>query len=1487
VRKHLNDYLFSPLAWVLTICLIVLLLSVMLLLTPFGVKMLASSADASLKELTIKGVSGSILTGLHIDKIIWDDGDSISLDNVNLKIQHYDTNRGRLVAEKITAGRLNINFENSGKSSGGDITSLPDFGLPLNINAHLIQLDSLQITKNIKDDPQSRDLLFQIKNIQLKKATINDGKLRFRRLTGSPIILDEPLKINLTEGKLNMDQPHDLKTAGSVTFQHPKLGDFKGNIQLAGTLTNYNFDGVLEHQNESLGKQTIALLGQGDYKRVHLEKVRLDGDHGTVEAKGRLLWNPEVKWNFLLEGDQLSTKKFLPDWPATVNTTLRYAGSYTDKRLENNIKIVSLEGNLREYALRVEGNIKEREGVLTTEGLDIQLGDNRVQLTGRANEPFNLKWDIDAKNIKQLLPRNMANLNIAGKIKGSGTLKGRLDKPEVKVDLSANNLVYNNIKQGADTLYLKGQVALDKGKLQLKDLMVKTGNNELSASGQASEPFNLNWKIKANNLKQLSPLIAGRVNGSGQLKGTIKKPEIKVNLSANNLAYKDIKQGKETFKLEGELGLDNEIIHLKNLTAKSGSNLITASGQASEPFNLNWKVDANNLKQLSPQLAGKIKGSGQLKGSIKKPEIKIKLTVNNLAFKDIKQGKETLSLEGELGMVNEVIHLKNLSARSGQNKIMVTGRASAPMNLQLKIDAQNLKQLSPELSGRIRGEAQVQGAYNSPVIKTSLTASGLRYQEYKLARKELSLKAEVQLVNGVPIIKNLVSQIGNNRIKISGQVTSPFNLNWDINSKNLQQLVPGLAGRLVSKGQLQGTLERPIINTSIDGKNLRYKGIKLGSIKATAQTKNGIYKIKGDLSNLQTADQKIKRLKLDINGRVESHSIKLYADHEQGKVSLKANGSWLNQRWKGNLQSLSLKDTKAGDWRLQKPTSVSLSKNGFSTSKFCLASKKTQMCSTLAWSDKAGLKAKGTLRKTSLSLLKPWLPEDIILSGSVSGRYDIKQNAGKPVGTINVTFPDSNFSFKNADGEVQILAYKNAELNATINNRTIIAKAKMKIVNRGQLSADATIKLSPKNGRHTINGKAQFDVPNINWAQRYIPRSRGLRGKLSSKISFTGLLTNPQIKGTAELQNAYLRLPEAGTELTNINIKLRADRPGQATIKGQMLMGRGALNISGSFNARDITRWKATVKISGNNIRFMNTNEIKATMSPNITVVITPKIVNIQGKVVIPEAYINLKEIPKTSIDESEDVYVIGERKPGEQVSAIKIQPKVLITLGEKVRLNAFGLRAKLSGRVNISHNHRDILANGSLRVTDGKYQAYGQNLDINNGRLIFNGSPKIIGMDIRATRQVDKYLVGIHLGGNLLNPKSKIFSDPSLPESEALSFLLTGHSLSTSSGRDSALLMSAVRGLGITGNDSLLHSIGSSLGLDDVNIVTGSDLRKSELSLGKRLGPKLYVRYLVGLFDSAQKIAIEYKINKRLSVEAQTSADKYGFDFIYEFERD
>ncbi len=1197
--------------------------------------------------------------------------------------------------------------------------------------------------------------------------------------------MNQPLKINVVDGELNMNQPHEIKTTGTASFEHDVLGKINGNINLKGTLTNYIFDGDLVLQQEQLGRGTAIVKGEGDYKRVSFDDVILVTAHGNAEATGKVVWDPEIRWGFDVEAKNIITNNLLPKWPANADAKLKYTGSYLDSRLENQLQVIALAGEFRGEKLAAKGQITEREGLVRANKFDVQLGDNKILINGAITEPLNLDLKVDAKSLKQLVPE------VSGKVEGTATIKGEYEKPEVQAKVVANNLAYGGYKQSSLPLSLDTSIEVDKG-----------------------------------------------------------------------------------------------ILTLKRVIAKSGNNTINVTGNASEPFDLNWKVDAKDLKQISPQLAGSINGSAVLKGSIDKPVTTIDIVAKGLAFNDIRQGKEALTLKGEIGLDKKLILLKNLNVASGKNLLQVNGKASEPLDLKIKINAQELTQVSPDLAGRIQGDTSIIGPYKSPTISTKLLASNLQYQDFKLSQSEMRLQGEVQFIEGVPMVKELNTQIGDNRFQVSGRASSPFNLSWNIDSKNLRQITPDLSGSLAVKGQLQGTIDKPIINAKVDAKKIKYKAFKLASADFTASTTNNIYKIKGELKKLESDGQKVDSANVELNGAIENHTITALIDHQEAKVILKANGGWKNQQWSGTLQQLKLAETKAGDWKLQKPTRVSFSKSGFSSDKLCLSSKKTNACSTASWSEISGLKAKGTLSAVPLEMAKPWLPEGMELNGVVNGSYDIKQNNGKPKGKIQFKLPSNSFSFKTDDDE-RVFFYENAEVNATVDNRTINAEASMKIVNRGQFSANAKVKLSPENGKHTIKGKANFDIPNINFAQDLIPHSRGLRGALSSKISFSGLLSKPQIKGQADLKNAYLRLPEAGTELTAININVKADQPGKAKINGKMLMGKGALNITGDMDIKDVAKWKANIKISGNNIRFMNTNEIKATMSPDIVLGLSPQIVSIKGKVAIPYADIRLKDIPETSIDESTDTFVIGERKPGEQVSAVKLQPNVKIELGDKVRLDAFGLKAKLSGDVNVTHNRRDVLANGSLRVTDGKFQAYGQDLEINNGRLIFNGSPKLVGMDIRATRKVDDQSVGVHLGGTLLSPKSKIFSDPTLPESEALSFLLTGHSLSTSSGQESALLMSAVRGLGITGNGSLIQNIGSSFGLDDVNIVTKEDLRDSELALGKRLGSRLYVRYLVGLFDQTQKIAIKYKINKVLSLEAETTVEDYGLDFIYEIERD
>ena len=1579
MRSHLNQYVFSPLFWIMSLLLMALLLMVILLLTPFGPKTIAYVADSSLKQLTIKGVSGSVFSGLKVDEVAWNAQTGILAKNISLNVEKYDTQNKKVFADKLVIGELAIVLkESTAPAPSFKKITIPDFGLPINIDAKQLQLDSLNIVKEIPDSDDTQTLLFQIQGILLTDTSIADGQLTFGSLQGDPTILDQPLKINVENGSLNMNQPHEVSTSGDISFEHPKLGSLKGLIQIGGTLTEYVLGTELEFQQDVIGAGKLKILGEGDYKKVDLNDIQISSTHGEIKAEGNVSWNPEIRLNFDIDGTELKTKEFLPDWPVVADAKIKYSGSIIDTRLENNIDILSLDGEFRGQKLIAKGQIIDKQGLIRTEGLDIQLGNNQITATGAVTEPLNLELSIDAKDLSQIVPE------LSGDVKGTAVVKGKYKTPEIESNLSANQLQFNEFKQGKETLNLITKVVLEEDEsLQIKNLIATLGSNEVKLTGKANEPFDLTWNIKAEKLNQISPLVLGELEGEGVLQGTVSDLVTTLKLKADNVVFNEIKQGKDSLFLEGEVKLKEKIIQLNSLVAKSGTNSINVSGQASEPldikvdvnakklsevspdiagrvtgsasikgpyisptikadllgsklffkqqpitqsdvkligeveiregfpvvkqmnaqignnkiqvsgkatepFDMKWKIEGKNLNQISPLLKGSVNGGGVLTGTQKKLSTTLKLKADNLAYDEFKQGKDSLFLEGALALNDKNIQLQSMLAKSGTNNITVSGQASEPLDLKIRVNAQKLSEISPDIAGRVTGTANISGEYKSPNIKTNLLGSQLTLKQKRITQADIKLQGEVELRDGIPIVKQLNTQIGNNTFQVTGKASSPYDLTWNIESKNLKQIMPELAGSLIVKGQLQGTIDKPIINATGNASNLKFAEFGLGSGKFTASTKNGVYRIKSDLKKLRNADQKVKSANLELNGTIDNHAITAKLDHAEAKVNLKANGGWKNQKWNGSVKTLRLDDTKAGDWKLQKPTRVSLSKDGFSADKLCFSSDKTQACSTASFSKASGLNAKGTLKKTPLSLLKPFLPEGINLNGDIQGSYDIKQNNGKPTGIIKFTLPKNSFSFKDEDGEEQSFSYENAEIKATVNNRTINTVAKMNIINRGAFTSKAKIKLSPENGKHTIDGSANFDVPNINFAQHFIPRSRGLRGAMSSKLSFSGLLSKPQIKGRADIKNAYLRLPEAGTEITNININLRADKPGQATINGKMLMGKGVLNVSGDMDLKDIAKWKARIKISGKNIRFMNTNEIKAVMSPNINLNLTPELVGITGRIDIPEADIRLKNIPESSIDESTDTFIIGETKVGEKVTSVKIRPKVLISLGKKVRMDAFGLEAKLSGDVNITHNRRDILANGSLRVQDGKFQAYGQDLAINNGRLIFNGSPRLVGMDIRATRTIDKQIVGIHLGGTLLNPKSRLYADPTLEEeSEILSYLITGNTLSSASGQESALLLSAVRGLGITGSGSIIQQIGSSFGLDDVSIVTKDDLKKSELALGKRLGSRLYVRYLIGLFDQTQKIAIEYKINDVLSLEAQTTSDNFGLDFIYEIETD
>jgi autotransporter translocation and assembly factor TamB len=527
---------------------------------------------------------------------------------------------------------------------------------------------------------------------------------------------------------------------------------------------------------------------------------------------------------------------------------------------------------------------------------------------------------------------------------------------------------------------------------------------------------------------------------------------------------------------------------------------------------------------------------------------------------------------------------------------------------------------------------------------------------------------------------------------------------------------------------------------------------------------------------------------------------------------------------------------------------------------------------------------KGQLISVPLSVAKPYLPEDFDLPGKINGTYRLSQRNGKQAGNVQLRLPNSYFTVATASGDKRSFPYQDGILNITLNDQRIDVDSSLDFQGRGTLKSRLQVVLR-NNGSPTINGILEVNIPNIYWAQNYVPYSRGLRGQIVGKVSLSGVIDKPRVTGQIALTDGYLRLPQLGTELTDVNVRIQADQSNQARIVGTMNSGGGVLTANGSLSLQDIKSWSAQMSLRGNNIKFVDTNEAEAYMTPNLEITANPQAVVIAGTVDIPKANINLKDVPELSIDESDDVVVIGETVKGEDINAVRLQPNILVRLGREVFFKGFGFSTQLTGGLRVTNSRNTIVTNGTMQIVNGRYQAYGQDLKIANGRLVFNGPPKNVGVDVKAVREITDGEVGIQLSGTLQNLKSTIVSDPVLDDTDALSYLLTGNSLSSATGRETALLMQAVRGLGIDGSDGLVQKLGKSLGLDDLSIVTKDDFRDSELQLGKRLGPKLYVKYLVGIFDSAHRIAVDYKINKYLNLEVQ-AGEEQSVDLIYEYER-
>ena len=272
--------------------------------------------------------------------------------------------------------------------------------------------------------------------------------------------------------------------------------------------------------------------------------------------------------------------------------------------------------------------------------------------------------------------------------------------------------------------------------------------------------------------------------------------------------------------------------------------------------------------------------------------------------------------------------------------------------------------------------------------------------------------------------------------------------------------------------------------------------------------------------------------------------------------------------------------------------------------------------------------------------------------------------------------------------------------------------------------------------------------------------------------------------------------------------------------------------------------------------------------------------IRVSGEVSIPKANINIPTVPETAERPSSDVVVYRENEPAPAKRRM-LYVDVRTILGDAVALSGFGLTTGLEGSVRITgSSNTPYSSSGRVVSRGGRYQAYGQNLAIESGELIFNGPLTNPTLNIRATREAtDGTVAGIHLTGTPTALKSQVYSEPEKGDAEALSYLLTGQPLASADSEEGDMLNQAAFALGLTSAGSVASKIRNELGFETLGIQGGAENR--QLVAGKRFGDRLLVEYAYGMIDNLGTLLLRYQLTNRLILESRSGTARM-LDIVY-----
>lgn len=803
---------------------------------------------------------------------------------------------------------------------------------------------------------------------------------------------------------------------------------------------------------------------------------------------------------------------------------------------------------------------------------------------------------------------------------------------------------------------------------------------------------------------------------------------------------------------------------------------------------------------------------------------------------------------------------------------------------KLDIDADRLDPgaFAAQWPGAINAKLATEGHSDDAGVTASVKIAQL---DGTLRQRPIKGSGDLRIAPGFVIDGTLALASGDSTLTVKGRGgkdTTDAQIGFALAS--LGDFLPQAQGRLRGLFDVKGKWPALAVTGRADGSGLAVDGHRVTSIELSTNIAD-ISAPRGSLellaTGVTTGGQQFDRISLDGKGDRDAHELVFNARGDALAAQLQLRGALKGDDWSGTLSQLKLALTDQPEWNLEQPAALAWTDGAAKLGELCLAAQGPRLCVSGSQAADGSAEGRYRIERLPIAMLAKIASPDatFVPSGEINGDGSVRRSAqGALDGNAKITSAEGRIAYPDRPDQ-PLLAYTDLALDATF------APQAQRIVVRGQLSdggrIDGTIAIDGT--ERNLSGQLTLGLGSLSFVELLTAEVANTKGKLDGRLAFAGTVAAPVVSGQVLLAGFATEVPETGLKLVDGKVQIDLDGNGRVAVTGGISSGKGRITIAG--NGGLDANAPLEITLEGQDFLAADIPAAHVIISPKLKVRRNEQGLDVDGEVGMPKADIDLTKLPGGGAATTSPDVVIVDAEAVEGKDALPITADVTLRLGDDVKLKGFGLDGSLNGQlVVVERPGRQTVGRGEIRV-GGTYKAYGQDLKIQTGRLLFAGTAiDNPGLDLKAVRELKDVTAGLRVQGTAQVPVLTVFSEPTLEQSEALSYLITGRPLSGLKSGEGDLVNAAAQALGSATGDLLAKSIGARLGVDAA-VGDNTALGGAAFTVGKYLSPKLYLSYGVGIFTPGEVITLRYKLSRLWELEAQnaTTENRAGLNYRLE----